>query len=151
LPTSKRPTEELIKQQSRRLLTLPNRPEDSSEIAIALRRWAKTEYHVRTIVQYLLDTCTFFPAPSAIRDAADMCLAEPPPKFRPPNPKCSVCGGDGHSVVEKDGVSAAAICDCRIIGAEMPPDRDERVSTEPLEIPEVLAALVEAHRFGGGK
>lgn len=119
---SKQPIDLLIQEQAKRLLTLPGRPESAVEIAVALKRYGRTEHHVKGIVQYLLDTCTFFPAPVAVRDAAEMCPHEPPVKYRTPNPDCAFCGGSGWNVIAEK--NAADICPCRIIGAELPPNRE---------------------------
>jgi hypothetical protein len=146
LKTSKPPTDALLKQQAERLLTLPNSPSTCAEILIALKRFAQTDYHAKAIVQHLLDTQTFFPAPVAVRDASEICLTEPPPKFRTPNPNCSVCLGSGHAVMERDGKTFAGICDCRKIGAPMPPDREPG----KIEAPD-LREIAAAHTLPGGR
>lgn len=110
---SKRPTDDLIKKQANRLLTLPANPGDSTEIARAIARHCKTEYHVRTVVQYLLDNQQFFPTPSAIRDAAEMLPSEQPPKYQPANPTCGSCSGTGFVHAIRGGYEGSDVCDCR--------------------------------------
>jgi hypothetical protein len=117
-------TDAVISTEARRLLTLPANPGDSTEIARAIKRHAKTNYHVRAIVQHLLDNSEFFPTPSAVVNAAEIALTEAPPKFRPADPNCDKCGGTGRVAarikatggpfpgVPYDGV---AHCECRLV------------------------------------
>lgn len=110
---SKRPTDAVIKREADRLLTLPGNPGDSIELARALKRHAKTEYHVRSIVQHLLDNQQFYPTPSAIRETAEICLVEPPPKYKAPESDCSTCGGTGFRHVVVRGIEYSGVCECR--------------------------------------
>jgi hypothetical protein len=122
---SKSCSEEIVKQQARRLEVLPNNPGTAVETVIALKRHCKSDYHVKATVQYLLDTQTFYPTPSAIRDAADMMPQQAPAKYRPINPNCSACSGSGYVVKldERTRRTGAAVCSCRILSDPMPPDR----------------------------
>lgn len=110
------PTEELIKKQAERLLTLPANPGNSTEIARAIARHCKTGYHVKSVVQYLLDNEQFFPTPSAVRDAAEMLPSEQPPKYREANPLCGECSGTGFIHCVRGGYEGAAVCCCRKVG-----------------------------------
>jgi hypothetical protein len=110
---SKLPTDEMIKKQADRLLTLPANPGDSTEVARAIKRHCKTEYHVKSVVQYLLDEQQFYPTPSAIRSAADMLPSVQPPKYKPAEEDCALCDGTGFVYVLKDGYDCADTCECR--------------------------------------
>ena len=110
---SKRPTEAIIKREAERLLKLPNAPTDSTELARALKRHGRTDYHVGAIVQFLLDSAQFCPTPAAIHDAADICLDEPPPKYRATDPNCPLCLGRGFLIRHVGEYSGACVCDCR--------------------------------------
>lgn len=114
---STRPTDALIKTEADRLLALPANPGDSTELARALKRHATTAYHVKAIVQHLLDVKQFYPTPSAVKDAAEICLAEAPPKYRPTDPQCPKCAGTGFKHAMQGGYSCVTVCDCRLIGA----------------------------------
>jgi hypothetical protein len=110
-------TDEVIGREAKRLLTLPANPGDSTEIARAIKRHAKTSYHVRAIVQHLLDNSEFYPTPSAVANAAEIALTEAPPKFKPADPACEKCDGTGRVFGRKliDGVpyDGVAHCECR--------------------------------------
>jgi hypothetical protein len=122
---------------------MANPPADATEIMKALARWSKSDYHVKAIVQYLLDTHHFFPTPSMIRDAADQCPSQPPPKYRPVNPDCADCNGSGFVLVPMEGRQpAAGMCLCRVIGAPMPPS----LKRDRGEVPD-LAPLVESGKL----
>jgi hypothetical protein len=114
---SKEPTDRFIKREADRLLTLPAAPADSTELARALKRHGRTEYHVTAIVQHLLDCAQFCPAPAAIREAAEASLDAPPPKFRAVNPECPACHGRGWVVSYVGQYSGAKVCECRETGA----------------------------------
>lgn len=139
---SKEPTDQEITQQAERLLVLPGVPGEAvREIAVALKRHSKTAYHARQIVQVLLDSGQFFPSPANIRDAAAVALSEPPPKFRTPNPKCSVCTGSGYAVVERNGAHFADTCPCRVPGATMPADAPEPTAADRIDSDGVIRSL----------
>jgi hypothetical protein len=108
-----KPSDSLIMQQANRLLILPNNPGTATELVIALKRHGKTTYHIKGIVNYLLDNQQFFPTPSAVRAAAEICLSEPPPQYCQTDPKCSVCAGTGFSIIAKGEYSGADVCVCR--------------------------------------
>ena len=122
---SKQPTDAVIKREADRLLKLPANPGDSTELARAIKRHAKTEYHVRAIVQHLLDHSEFCPTPAAIANAAEIALTEPPPKYKPADPACEKCGGSGRIVVRKyiakgpypGEYEGVADCECRLVSA----------------------------------
>jgi hypothetical protein len=118
-----RPTDAMIMAEAKRLLVLPNNPGDATELARAIKRHAKTGYHVRAIVQHLLDNSEFCPTPSAIANAAEIAETQPPPKYRPADPDCPRCGGTGR-VHEKRVVTTGPYpgvyegvgdCECRLV------------------------------------
>lgn len=121
----KQPTDAAIKREADRLLTLPANPGNSVELARALKRHGRSEYHIRGIVQLLLDNQQFYPTPSAVKDAADVVPTEPPPKYKPVDPDCPLCGGAGVVIVRRhittgpypgwyEGVGD---CECRMVQA----------------------------------
>jgi hypothetical protein len=114
LTASQAPTNSHITEQAKRLLELANAPATSKEVAVALKRWAKTDYHVTAIVQHILDSSRFFPTPLDIRVAAESVQAEPS-KLRAVDPNCNACRGMGFTSIVRDGYSFASVCHCRTV------------------------------------
>jgi site-specific recombinase XerC len=101
---------------------MPGKPANEQDMQQALRslgkvlkRHAQTLYHARAIVQHVVETRQFFPAPACIVEAAQNqdIPAEEPPKLRAADPGCQVCFGTGFITVERNGYSGAGVCQCR--------------------------------------
>jgi hypothetical protein len=121
---AKKPTDEMVIQQAKKLAILPGRPDADGmkDIARILKRAAQTEYHLKAIAQHLLETQQFFPTPLAINEAAKDCPAEKPPEMKPADPNCGDCGGTGYVCVQRGQYSGADVCHCRrIVKAEESP------------------------------
>lgn len=81
-------------------------PEALAEITTLAGRLARSEDHLRAVIDGIIELATVFPKPSELRKLLDRGREETV------NLSCPLCGGSGWKIVERDGVSGAARCVC---------------------------------------
>jgi hypothetical protein len=123
---SERKKSAITDEQAGRLLQdvcgMPGKPANEQDLQQALRslgkvlkRHSQTLYHAKAIVQHVVETRQFFPAPACIVEAAQNqdIPTEEPAKMKAADPDCSTCGGIGFMTVMRHGYSCASVCQCR--------------------------------------
>lgn len=105
-----------IKKQVKRLRSLPRKEDErpwadvAPEFERVLQTVAENDEHAQRIADFVIDSSRFCPSPIELRELADS-VAGKRPELRP-DPDCQLCGGHGQKIVERDGLTGAARCDC---------------------------------------
>lgn len=104
-----------IAKQIKRLRAIPRNNDDrpwdvvAPEFARVLQQIADDDKHAERIVDHLIDTVKFCPAPIELRDTGLEVSRQARLK---PTPDCPKCNGTGHEIIERAGMSGARRCDC---------------------------------------
>ena len=116
-----KPSESFLKAQIKRLAAYHGYQDSKHELLRVLKTHAVSDEHAERIVTLILDTrrpnengYLSCPAPAEMIDYAVLAPASPH-KLKDPNPRCSLCGGYGWKITERNGISAAERCCCRCI------------------------------------
>ena len=115
MPVSKEHAKGLVT----RLCTLPSQDLSDlveaqairDELGRAIIRHCSSDDHATSVVDKLIDS-RFRPTPGDIKEAAET-VSGGMSTLNPVDPNCKICNGGGFRIIERDGLTAAAVCSCR--------------------------------------
>jgi hypothetical protein len=118
--------QDFLERQIRRMAQLDNfpkfDPEAEGELVIIAGKHGRSEAHLRGVIEEIMSVWTTCPKPSELRSLLLLGSDEPV------NLKCKDCGGSGWKIIERNGISGAARCQCgsvpRHTGESVPFDRE---------------------------
>lgn len=86
-------------------------PEAEGELVLIAAKYARSEAHLHGVINEIMAVWTKCPKPAELRAQLDLGRGE----FV--NADCLLCRGSGWRIVEKDGQSGAARCQCGSVPA----------------------------------